>query len=78
VTARDFKIDGKRFEQMQIAASGICHDSGDLQNCEYVVWIKWLVSKKREDLCGSTDSFTRSNRASMANQQKTLDYIEQE
>jgi hypothetical protein len=49
VPARDFRIRNKRLKEMSLHASDMCHDSDDLDMCEYVTKVKWVVKKKRED-----------------------------
>jgi hypothetical protein len=49
VPARDFRIRNKRLKEMSLHASYMCHDSDDLDRCEYVTKVKWVVKKKRED-----------------------------
>lgn len=81
VPARDFRIRNRALEQMQkqLKAPKICHDSDDLEKCEWVICVEWLVKKKREDALWKSGLFTTQQvRASMANQPKTLRYIERE
>ena len=79
VPAREFRIADKTLHQMQLQAPDITHDSADLQKCEYVVRVEWLCSKKREDALWRRGLFhSLQTHASMANQQNTLSYIEQE
>lgn len=79
VRARDFLIGNKPLAKVKLNARNICHDSDDRDKCEYVIKIKWLVAKKREDAIWKNGLFTaRQIRASLEKQPKTLRYIENE
>ena len=79
VPARDFRIGEKSLNKLKLRARDITHDSDDLEKCEYVAKIKWLVFKKREDALWKRGLFrARQTRASLATQPRTLRYIEQE
>ena len=81
VPARDFRIGNKMLEQCDLNVPRICHDSDDLEKCEYIVKLKWLVAKKREEAIWKKKYglFTSKQvRVSLANQPKTLRYIEKE
>ena len=79
VPARDFRIGNKPLAKVKLKAHDICHDSDDLEKCEYVIKVKWLVAKKREDAIWKHGLFTaRQTRASLEKQPKTLRYVEKE
>ncbi len=80
VPARQFRVGQKPLDKLKLDAPGIVHDSGDLEKCEYVVRVKWIVAKKkREDALWKRGLFrARQTRASLENQPKTLRYLEQE
>jgi uncharacterized protein len=78
VPARDFRIGHKPLEKMKLKKTVICHDSDDLENCEYVIRVKWLVAKKPEEALWKHGLFrARQTQASLKNQ-PTLRYIEKE
>ena len=77
VPAREFRIRNTPLGKLHLNASKILHDSDDLERCEYVIRIKWLVAKKREDALWKPGLFaTQLVRASLERQPKTLRYIE--
>lgn len=79
VPARKFRIGKKRLNEMSLHAKEMCHDPDDLNKCEYVIKVEWLVKKKREDALKKPGLFIpQSTRVEMTNQPKTLSYIEQE
>ena len=81
VPARDFRIGNRSLEQMkkQLKAPKVLHDSDDDEQCEWVIRVKWLVKKQREAALRKPGLFTTPQvRASLANQRKTLRYIEGE
>jgi len=81
VPAREFRIGHKPLEKikMKLENPDICHDSDDLENCEYVVGVKWLVAKKPEEALWKRGLFKAvQTRVSLAKQLKTLRYIEGE
>ena len=43
VPACDFRIGKKRLKEISLHANHMCHDLDDLNECEYVVKVKWLV-----------------------------------
>jgi hypothetical protein len=49
VPARDFCVGKKPLEKLKLDAPDILHHSDDLEKCEYVIRVRWLVAKKRED-----------------------------
>ncbi len=79
VPARDFRIGRTPLAKMKLTAPKICHDSDDLEKCEYVVRVRWLVGKKREEALWKRGLFrARQTRVSLENQPKTLRYLEAE
>jgi hypothetical protein len=77
--AREFRVGQRPLGKLRLDARGILHDSGDLEKCEYVVRVKWIVAKKREQALWKHGLFrARQTRASLENQPKTVRYIEQE
>jgi hypothetical protein len=79
VPAREFRIRQKPLDKLRLDAPGIVHDSDDLERCEYVIKVRWLVAKKRDEALWKRGLFrARQTRVSLENQPKTLRYIEQE
>jgi hypothetical protein len=81
VPIRDFRIGNKSLVQMQkqLKVPKVCHDSDDLEKCEWVIGVKWLVQKNREDAIWKPGLFTTPMvRASLAKHPKTIRYIERE
>jgi uncharacterized protein len=79
VPARDFRVGKKGLHQLKLKAPGVCHDSDDLEKCEYLVVVDWLAAKDRQEAIWKRGLFTaRQTRASLAGQPKTLRYVEQE
>ena len=77
VPAREFRIGKTPLAKLRLKAPKILHDSDDLEQCEYVMRIEWLVAKKREDALWKSGLFTTQLvRASLDNQPKTLRFIE--
>ena len=77
VPACKFRIGKKLLKEMSLHASKMCHDSDDLDNCEYVTRIKWVIKKKRENALSKKPGLfiPPSTRVKMTDQ-ATLDYIE--
>jgi hypothetical protein len=81
VPARDFRVGTKSLQALkkQLRAPKILHDSEDDEQCEWVIRIKWLVSKDRDAALWKPGLFsTPQVRSSLAKQMKTLRYIESE
>jgi uncharacterized protein len=79
VPSRDFRIGKKRLKEISLHASNMCHHPNDLDMCEYVIRVKWLVKKKRENALKDSGLFHAvSTRVKMTNQPKTLRFIEEE
>jgi hypothetical protein len=79
IPAKDFRVGQKTLRKLKLHAPDITHDSDDLERCEYVIKIRWLIAKKREDALWKRGLFrARQTRVSLVNQPKTLRYIEQE
>jgi hypothetical protein len=77
VPAREFRVGKKPLGKLQLKAPKILHDSDDLEQCEYVIRVEWLIAKKREDALWKSGLFaTQLVRASLDNQPKTRRYIE--
>jgi hypothetical protein len=75
--ARKFRIGKKSLKQMRLSASGMCHSYNNLNECEYVTRVKWLVRKKREEALPRNGHFyVQQTRASLEGQSKTRRYIE--
>ena len=81
VPARDFRIGKKTLKQLHLRASDICHHFDNLKKCEYVVRVRWLIAKSRRDYLWKRKYglfAARLVRASLADQRKTLNFIESE
>jgi len=81
VPARDFRIGNKMLEQCDLNVREICHDSDDLEKCEYIVKLKWLIAKRAEEAIWKPKYglfAVQHVRASLANQPKTIRFIERE
>ena len=79
VPAREFRVGQKSLKSLKLKAPNIMHDSADLEKCEYVVRVKWLKSKKREDAVWKKDLFrARQTRTLLDSQPKTIRHLEQE
>ncbi|PYV66926.1 MAG: hypothetical protein DMG97_28380 [Acidobacteria bacterium] len=77
VPAREFRVGKTPLRKLRLKAPKMLHDSDDLENCEYVVRVKWLVANKQEDALWKPGLFTTQLvRASLDNQPKTRRYIE--
>jgi hypothetical protein len=77
VPAREYRIGKTPLAKLPLNAPKILHDSDDLERCEYVIRIKWVIAKKREDALWKPGLFaTQLVRASLENQPKTLRFIE--
>ncbi|SRR5579862_5581933 len=79
VRARDFRCRNKALNQLELNVTKICHDSDNPKKSEYLVKVKWLVAKPREDAIWKKNfgllAF-RGVRASLEHQPKTLHFIE--
>jgi hypothetical protein len=76
VPSREFLIGDKGLKELKLRARDTYHDSDDLEKCEYVIKVEWLVKKKREDALKKSGLFhALSTRVKMTNQ-ATLRYIE--
>jgi hypothetical protein len=81
VPARDFRIAKKSLKHLDLRAKDVCHHLNNLNKCEYVVRVRWRIAKSRQDAIWKRNYglFTaRLVRASLADQQKTLTFIERE
>jgi hypothetical protein len=77
VPAREFSIGNKSLKQLRLSAWDMCHSYNNLNKCEYVTRVEWLVRKKREEALPRNGHFyVRQTRASMEDQAKTRRYIE--
>jgi uncharacterized protein len=77
VPAREFCIRHIRLAKLRLNAPKILHHFDDLEMCEYVIRVKWLVAKKREGALWKHGLFrARQTRVSLENQPKTLRFIE--
>ncbi|MDD2709245.1 MAG: GIY-YIG nuclease family protein [Verrucomicrobiae bacterium] len=78
VPAREFRVDNKPLSKIELQYPDIIHDSDDLEKCEYVIKVKWLVAKKRDEALWKQGLFrARQTRVSLEYQPQTLRYIEQ-
>jgi hypothetical protein len=84
VPTRKFRIGSKSLKQMRhkLKAKKMCHDYDNLNKCEYVIKVKWLRRKKREEALKANKKkghyVARQIRASLEDQSKTQHYIEKE
>ena len=77
VPARDLRVGKTPLRKLRLKAPKMLHDSDDLENCEYVVRVKWLVANKQEGALWKPGLFTTQLvRPSLDNQPKTRRYIE--
>jgi hypothetical protein len=77
VPAREFRIGNKSLKQMRLSAWNMCHTYNNLNKCEYVTRVKWLVRKKRAEALPTKGHFYPvATRASLEDQRKTRRYIE--
>ncbi len=80
VGVNDFKIDNKPLNNYQLECNGI-YTNSDNENSEYLVKIDWIKSvERKEGKWKSKSSLFTSQliKASLQNQQVTIDFLEQE
>jgi hypothetical protein len=84
VPAREFRIGKKSLKQMRqkLKAKDMCHTYDNLDECEYVIKVKWLHSVKREQALKADKEkghyVARQIRVSLESQAKTQHYVEKE
>jgi hypothetical protein len=79
VPARDFRLGRRRLRDLPLKAPGICHDSDNLDKCEYVSAIKWLLACDRQKALRLSGVFTPlQTRVSLPTNAKLLRYIERD
>jgi len=77
VPAREFRIGSRSLKQMRLSAWDMCHTYNNLNKCEYVTGVRWLVTKKRDEALWKKGLFcARQTRASLEDQPETRRYIE--
>ncbi len=79
VIAADFKINGKRLNQLELIQPGILEDSTNPLLAEYPVPIEWIKTFEAKDGKWEKNKKLfahRSNVASMQNQQETIHFIQ--
>jgi hypothetical protein len=77
VPARDFLIQGKSLKKLKLKAPDICHDAHDLEKCEYVIKIKWLIAKDRLKAIKSEGGVPRQTRVYLDKRTKVLRFLEE-
>jgi hypothetical protein len=84
VPAREFRIGRKSLKQIRhkLKAKKMCHNYDDLDECEYVVKVKWKHWEKREQALKAIKKkghyVARQIRASLEDQPTTRHYIQKE
>src|SRR5207244_132114 len=78
VMARDFRVDGKRLDQLELLRPRILENADDLDKAEYPVRVDWAVAVDGKDGKWSKNRklFThRQAKASLQKQSKNLEFI---
>jgi len=82
VPARDLRVGDIPLEQLKlnVPVADICHDSEDLERCEYFVRVKWLVANERDKAISVTNRglYHALGTRVLLTHQKTLDYLQKE
>ncbi len=81
VMAQDFKIDGKRLDQLDLVQGGILENASDAEKAEHPVRVSWAVAVNAENgKWASNKNFftTRLAKASLQNQPDTIEFLKAE
>lgn len=79
VPVREFRIRGGTLKRVSLRCPKIFENSEDQRKSEYLVRVRWILSKKREEAIWKRNNglyTTQLVKASLTNQQKTLRFIE--
>jgi uncharacterized protein len=78
VMAKDFRVNGKRLDELDLVCEGMMENADDPEKAEYPVRVEWKLT------CDASEAkwdrkrglfTTRMARASLQNQPKTLDFV---
>jgi hypothetical protein len=78
VMAKDFRVNGKRLDELDLVCKRMLENADDPENAEYPVRVEWKVSCSASEAKWTRTKglFTaRMARASLQNQPKTLDFV---
>jgi len=76
--AKDFRINGKRLDQLNLVCKRMMENASDPEKAEYPVRVEWKASCDASEakwVRGSKLFFARMARASLRNQKQTIDFI---
>jgi hypothetical protein len=76
--AKDFRINGKRLDELGLACTRMMENAGDPEKAEYPVRVEWKASCEASEAKWTRNKglFTaRMARASLQNQKETMDFI---
>lgn len=78
VMAKDFRIDGKRLDELDLVCKRIIENGDDHEKAEYLVRVEWKANCDASEAKWARNKglFTaRMARASLQNQPKTIDFV---
>jgi len=81
VIAKDFTVDGKGLDQLELACPAILDRSDDPEKAEYPVRVEWKVAVGTQEAKWKRNAGLFSYRkavASLDNQRKTLEFVAKE
>jgi hypothetical protein len=78
VMAKDFRVNGKRLDELDLVCKRMLENADDPENAEYPVRVEWKVSYSASEAKWTRTKglfMARMARASLQNQPKTLDFV---